>query len=355
MTIEEKENNSARVLELLSEGYSIPGDMLFDLEIDEIPMLLAPLLPKIGLAGFFGTSDTGKSAFLRQLAMAVSSGDKDFLGFKLNLTHKKALYVTTEDDYLATTALIRKQSNYNREAVKNIRFLFDSNELADKLEEELGEEPVDLAVIDAYSDVFRGDMNQAASVRGFLTKFSEMANRHECLMIFLHHSGKGRQNSVPGKDNILGSQGFESKMRLVAELRADSNDGNLRHLCIVKGNYIKVDEKHKSFALRLNENMTFDNTGDRIPFDDLVPTDLRGAIHNPDIVNQVMRLSKSGLSTRQIEEELPSLGIQLGKSSVNRIVKENSETIDFGTAHVSRKEKREKVNDADNDESLLLG
>lgn len=304
MDQEEKKKALAIVQGLISQGFAVSGDMLFDLEFDEIPMLMEPILPKVGLVGFFGSSDTGKSAFLRQLSIAISSEANDFLGFKLNLQHGSCLYVTTEDDHYATSALIRKQSNQNRESLKNVRFLFDTQDLVDKLEDELDVEPVDLVIIDAYSDVFRGDMNQAASVRSFLNGFSELANRRECLIIFLHHSGKGRQNSAPGKDNILGSQGFESKMRLVAEFRTDLEDPNLRHLCIVKGNYMKVDDKRKSFALHLNDNMIFTNTGDRVPFEDLVPTELRGAIHDPVIVKKVMQLSKEGFSTRKIEEEL---------------------------------------------------
>jgi Mrp family chromosome partitioning ATPase len=50
----------------------------------EVPCLLNPLLPRQGLAVLAGASDTGKSAILRQLALAVATGAQTFLDFPLN-------------------------------------------------------------------------------------------------------------------------------------------------------------------------------------------------------------------------------------------------------------------------------
>ena len=77
----------------------ITGEMLLSRNIREIPTLLDPLLPKSGLVCLAGSSDTGKSAFLRQLSMSVSAGSKTFLGMRLNVVHHSAIYVSTEDDY----------------------------------------------------------------------------------------------------------------------------------------------------------------------------------------------------------------------------------------------------------------
>ena len=63
----------------------ITGEMLLSRNIWEIPTLLDPLLPKSGLVCLAGSSDTGKSAFLRQLSMSVSAGSKTFLGMRLNV------------------------------------------------------------------------------------------------------------------------------------------------------------------------------------------------------------------------------------------------------------------------------
>ncbi|MBO4819858.1 MAG: AAA family ATPase [Prevotella sp.] len=76
----------------------ITGEMLLNKNVREIPSLLEPLLPVSGLVCLTGSSDTGKSAFLRQLSMSVSAGLDSFLGMKLNVVHHSAIYVATEDD-----------------------------------------------------------------------------------------------------------------------------------------------------------------------------------------------------------------------------------------------------------------
>lgn len=65
----------------------ITGEMLLNRNVQEIPSLLDPLLPKVGLACLAGSSDTGKSAFLRQFSMCVAAGLPSFLGMKLNVEH----------------------------------------------------------------------------------------------------------------------------------------------------------------------------------------------------------------------------------------------------------------------------
>lgn len=79
----------------------ITGEMLLNQHVTEIPTLLEPLLPQSGLVCLAGSSDTGKSAFLRQLAMSVCAGLKSFLGMKLNVRYHSAIYVSTEDDETA--------------------------------------------------------------------------------------------------------------------------------------------------------------------------------------------------------------------------------------------------------------
>ncbi len=60
-------------------------------------------------------------------------------------------------------------------------------------------------------------------------------------------------------------------MRLVIELRADLLDPSLRHLCIVKGNYLPASYKKESYVLQFDEgNFVFSNTGERMPFEMLV-------------------------------------------------------------------------------------
>lgn len=118
----------------------ITGEMLLNQNINEIPTLLEPLLPKSGLVCLAGSSDTGKSAFLRQLSMSVSAGLKAFLGMKLNVEHRSAIYVSTEDDETANAYLIARQNadmKLSPISLRGLRFLFDSENVALELEKRL--------------------------------------------------------------------------------------------------------------------------------------------------------------------------------------------------------------------------
>lgn len=71
------------------------------------------------------------------------------------------------------------------------------------------------------------------------------------------------------KNNLLGSQGIEAKMRIVIELRNDRVEANMKHLCIVKGNYLPQDAKNESCKLWSTDNLIYENTGERFLFNDL--------------------------------------------------------------------------------------
>lgn len=241
-------------------------------EVKEIPMLFAPVFPRKGVALLAGTSDAGKSMLLRNMAIAVATG-RDFLGWRYRGVHRSCIFVATEDDEDATSYLLGKhEAKYSDAAVdlKGLRFLFDSENIVSELDKELTLEPADLVIIDAYSDVFDGkEQNNAAQTRTFINKFKALAGKNDCLFLFLHHTGKRTEELAPSKNNFVGSQSLEASVRLGIELRADRIHPDLRHFCIVKGNYLGSQYKQSSFVLKMDENFTFAETGDRVPFEEL--------------------------------------------------------------------------------------
>lgn len=290
---------------------------LFELEVKEIPWLLHGILPKTGLAALAGSSDTGKSSFLRQLALEITSGKEDFLGFKLNTIHRSVVYVSTEDDKEAMSFLINKQRRYgiNDANAENLRFIFESDSLLENLERELEHKPADCVIIDAFTDLFAGDLNSSNSVRTFLNKYREIGLKHNCLILFLHHTGKRTSNLAPSKDNLLGSQGFEGKMRTVLELRRDYEYPIRRHLCILKGNYIPDSEKMSSYVLDFKD-LCFENTLERVSFEKLSkPIDVRQE-YKSEIVPKAKMMKENGSSVREIANQLNLQGYKVSKTTV---------------------------------------
>ena len=322
---------------------SISAMDLLNRQIKNIPCLIEPFLQKVGLACIAGSSDTGKSSFLRYLCMCIVSGESDFLGFSIRAERKRAIYVSTEDDETAVAYLLNKQ---NRDlqalssSVQELRFIFDTENLLRTLDDELTKAPADIVCIDAFTDLYGRSMNESNQVRAFLNDYSQLAQKHQCLMLFLHHCGKRSEELEPSKHNLLGSQAFEAKMRLVMELRSDIIDASLKHLCIVKGNYLPAEYKNESYQLRFTENMTFINTGERMPFDNLVKTGDCGI----QKYEHVKRYLDDGHSYSQAAERFGFAN----KSSIARLVKRhemNGVAISLHDATESNGEKQRQENE----------
>ena len=264
---EEKANGQSA-----TSSQEITGEYLLNLKSEKIDTLVDPIFPRVGCICLAGGSDIGKSSLLRQLAINCVTGNSSFLNLPLNPIHHNAIFVSTEDDEHATSFLLTKQTNgYNASQLSKLRFIFDTTNLLFELKQRLTNQPADLVIIDCFADAYGGDLKDTQKIRTFLHQYQQLATEHQCLIVFLHHTAKRTENYEPSKNNLLSGQGFEAKMRMVIELRADILNQNVRHLCIVKGNYLPKSYKQESFVLNFSEDtFSFINTGERIPFEFLV-------------------------------------------------------------------------------------
>lgn len=265
---------------------------LINNEVKELPCLFGNIIPKNGLCAVVGASESGKSLFLRQLCMSIVT-NKPFIGLENKSTNNKALYISTEDGLSATSFLVRKQDEYfnmSIEEAQKIRFIFSPNNPIESIEQALKDVPTDVVIIDSFADILDGrDEKSATDVRSLMQKYQNISSKYECLIIFLHHISKRSEYNAPNKNSVIGSQSFEAKCRLVLEIREDNSDPFIRHLCLVKANYISKEQKMSSYDLRLNDNLVFENVGTRTPLSMLSitkPSNVgRGANSIPDKVH----------------------------------------------------------------------
>ena len=279
---------------------------LFDLDTSPEEKLLDPFFKTSGLACLAGGSDTGKSTFLQQLALCVAGGKSECCGFKLNTRYKRALYVSTEDDQNAVHELLISQApalNIDREMLYNLRYYFVTETIIDDLDKSLTENPADLVIVDALADIIKGDLNSNSDVRRSLDPFYNLATKHNCLFIFLHHIGKRTEDTPPSKHNLIGSQAIEGKCRVVVEMREDVERHQYKHLCVVKGNYLRGDIKQASYKVLLdNDTRTFSNTGERVPFSELSIGGSGAPSKELSIAAEAYSLLSHGLSRMQIAQ-----------------------------------------------------
>lgn len=306
----EIENNQIEVENNQEEFEIISGSTLLGDDIKAIPMLIPPLFHRIGLALLIGSSDIGKSTILRQLCICIVTG-KPFLGMDVKSIFRRALYVSSEDDEMSISYLLKRQNNEFKlkpEELEGLRFIFETDQLLERLEKELMIQRYDVIVIDALTDLINSDLYKANEVRYFLNQYSQLAKKYECLVIFLHHTKKNAENLAPSKNNSLGSQAIEAKSRLVLEFKANLNNSTIRHLCPVKGNFIPSELKRNSIDVMFTDDLTFKSLGTNTPFDKINTNEVSLSKLEAEY-NEIISLKEQGLNYREI-------GLKFGVSHV---------------------------------------
>ena len=288
------------------------ADEIKNKDYDSIEFLVDKLIPQGTLCALVGESDTGKSSLLRQLALSLVYGDDHFLGFKLKESCRNVIYVSTEDGEMATSVWLNKY--FGEEIAKDdrlskLKYVYNTEGIIKNLREVVSTNCVDLIIIDSYADLFTGSMNNSNEVRSFLNMYNNIANEFGVTVVFLHHTKKASAGMVPNKNSILGSQGFEAKMRSVLMLTQDDSDESLRHLCIVKNNYLPESEKSMSYVLRFNQYLAFDITSDRVKLNELALEDW---------IEDAKKMKEDGMSYREISDKLLKKGFTVSKSTLQR-------------------------------------
>lgn len=264
------------------EKYIYSLGEIMTMEIPEHRNLWGKFLPLTGLSAIVGPPDSGKSMFGRGLVVSIATGQTEFAGYTLSPRYGKALYVSTEDGLDANMYCFRKQAPTLHvdpsilQTNENLKIIFtdqiDSETLLKDLATLLSENPVDLIVLDSYSDLFTGkDSNSNSETRNFLRAFNRLASRFECLILFIHHINKSGYNDSPQQRHVQGASAFSQKLRLILDLRPKDVGSNLRYLSVVKGNGIPSALKKNAIEYDFSEdNFTFTKTGNEKPISDFI-------------------------------------------------------------------------------------
>jgi RecA-family ATPase len=289
--------------------------------ITEIPMLWNPLLPKQGLALLSGESDTGKSTLMRQLSSAIVSGQDTFLGLELSAAFNSTIYVCTEDDVTSISARLKMEfdSENSTDPFLNFIYIFSEENIVKQLDDELELRPADCVIIDALGDIFEGDGNSMTSVRQFYKPYDKLSKRYGCLILFVHHNRKSSGKN-PVKSDVSGSQAFEAKPRAVLMLRNGTGSTSNKELSIVKGNFIPAELKNADLSLRINENGVFEILEGESPSYGYLKSKTN---MNTNYLQRIQELNKEGHVLRKIEEILKEEGINIGRTKIGKIIKEN--------------------------------
>lgn len=231
--------------------------------------LVEPIMPASGLVALVGASDCGKSTLLRQLAANIVKGEQ-FLKWETKPRHKRVLYASTEDDRYSVSKAFGMQNmnlDMSDEEAERLEFVFGSGHtLCDRVFERVEECSYDLVIMDTFEDLCSEDINQAHVIRKVLNPFHDISVKCGTLFLFTNHTAKNTTGRSPDKNNILGSQAFESKMRLVMQLCRDKKSGRLC-LCILKANYLPARMKERALMLTVDDRLVFAHEEATVPLE----------------------------------------------------------------------------------------
>lgn len=277
---------------------------LLALDNENTKYLLEPILPSSGTAVLAGKPDIGKSQLARQLCIHIALGEETFINQKLKTNHQKAVYVATEDDANACSFLLRKQtSSFNQNPTDNLHFIFadllTQEELIEHLENHLLAHPADLVVVDSFGDVFKGsDANNNTAMRATVKAFSRIAQKFNCLVLFVHHINKGAYKQAPSQEHIQGSSGLVQKVRTAIVI--SDGDKNIRYLSVTKGNYCPKELKENSMVLQFSEDtFLFSNTGHTIPTNAINADNS----NNPDKIQNLLPIAQEIFEDKEIKHK----------------------------------------------------
>jgi len=283
-------------------NYVYRADKLIENAEDKIDFLLEPVLPRHCVAMLAGPSDSNKSTFLRQFGLAIVSGYDEFVDFKLYSKYRSVIYISTEDDEIITGVFLKKQAaGLLPENIRNLRFIFESNDLVRRLDECLEQQKADVAIIDPFSNCFKGDINNLISVRSFIEPLQQLSRKHQCVILLLHHLNKSNEALIPNKRALSGSHSLTDVPRVVLDFRKDKFDKSKRHLSIIKGNYVADNFKSSTYVLQFDEaTMTLSNTGERVDFGNLQSNIGYSLGEQRKVYAEIDKLYKQGESIRDI-------------------------------------------------------
>lgn len=239
---------------------------------EELALLIPDLMPAVGLLMLLGEDGIGKTQIARQLLLNIGFGIPEFLGQPINARYGRGMFVATEDSHQDFIKAAKKQV-YGLKQFENVKpgtpidFIEGTNfddykQLLTEIERLLSLSKYDVIVIDALSDLFvliNGEINSNTVARQILNPLQAIANRHQTLIIILHHASKSAMKSKRERGQILvekndcqGASAITQKPRTVLALSNDPAE-NKNYLHCVKANGLPRKFKETAFKMSFNE------------------------------------------------------------------------------------------------------
>ena len=178
-----------------------------------------------GSVGFiYGPSKSGKTILCENLAFAIVTGKKEFLGIPIEIPKSKVLYISMEEDtdmriIQRGSDQFRAHSRIERKNIKDNLHYSDKDFIRvvekdvdwEKLENEIKEFDSNLIFIDSTNQ-FDLDIENKLEANRMIQKFKDYAKKYNCAIVLIHHTTKIQQGKSMTINSMSGSSALSRKV-----------------------------------------------------------------------------------------------------------------------------------------------
>lgn len=306
----------------LKDWYTL--EELVRLEFSDADFLWNDYLPKGALSILVGSGAAGKSSLMKNLMFAIAEGRGEYLGVKLNASHGKAVFVSTEEGERIFIKSIAKNPSTGK--VELLKKLFVTHaKHKGSLGKILKENDVDLVVIDPLGNFLTADGNSQAQVRKVLEDFVTLARERDIAVVGIHHLTKAGRKKRTTPDQILGSTAFVNVARSVVAL--DAMDNGQRALHVLKTNVADDSICNEELILDFNKvNLTFDATEKRKKAFN-VAEEQKAKLEDDIAVFAYTLHESEGVKYADMPDIIEQeFGVKMGKTKINDLARDYEES-----------------------------
>jgi len=238
-------------------------DIIKKVESDPEPKFLWHGIPEGSKGIITGVAKTGKTTLAENLAISLSTGKKEFMGFPLIGEPQKVLFINLEESEKLFARRNLKQISELPERELN---LFNENYLCAPssfpeffttaedwlcLRSIIIDSKAKVVIIDSLTHMFDGEIEKSNPAKKFIEKLRATFKDLGVTLIVVHHNTKGN-NSPITQDNIAGSRVILQEFEFAIGLANVPTGAGGSYMCMLYNKHIEKDDT-TAFLYKMNE------------------------------------------------------------------------------------------------------
>lgn len=238
-------------------------DIIKKVRSEPEPVFLWHGIPEGSKGIITGVAKTGKTTLAENLAISLSTGKKEFMGFPLIGEPQKVLFINLEE---SEKLFARRNSKQISELSESELNLFNENYLCtpstfpeffttDKdwicLRDVIKGSKAKVVIIDSLTHMFNGEIEKSNPAKKFIEKLRETLKDLNVTLIVVHHNTKG--NNLPiTQDNIAGSRVILQEFEFAIGLANVPTGAGGSYMCMLYNKHIEKDDT-TAFLYKMDE------------------------------------------------------------------------------------------------------